>query len=130
MDDLERLVAESDIRQLLGLYPQHADDGEHDAFAGLFSDDGVIRIGDRVIAGQSEIRDWIASTAAAGPLRHLMMNSYVYVTSTAEAYGSIDMVLLGKPHGHWEIRATPRYSDRFVKTAAGWRFAERALQLR
>jgi SnoaL-like domain len=130
MDALERLVAESDIRQLLALYPQHADDGEHQAFADLFAEHGSIHIGEQPIEGRAAIREWIASTDAAGPMRHLMLNSYICVTSPDEAHGSLDMALLGQRDGRWIVRTAPRYADSFVRTVDGWRFAKREITFR
>ena len=129
IESIGRLIAESDIRKILALYPQYADDGMGDKVSELFSSDGKVTFGDTSIEGREAIAAWIESTQAA-PIRHLMVNTYVNVTSADTAEGSLDMLLLAKEGDSWVPRTSARYQDRFVRNADGWRFAERVLTIR
>jgi len=129
MDLLDRLAAESDLRQLIAIYPQHADDGDAEGFASLFAPDGVIVIGDERIAGRAAIGQWLLGTIKK-PTRHIMVNPYLVVDDAEHAHGSMDMELLRKGDDGWRLRSTIRYADSFVRTDEGWKFAQRELKLR
>lgn len=130
MNEIERLVAESDIRKLVALYPQAADDGAYETFSSLFIPDGAIQIGNERMSGRKEISKWLETTHAVGPLRHLMLNPSIELDSPNTAHGKMDMALLVKKDGKWVLTAPSRYNDTFKRTNEGWRFAERVLELR
>jgi anthranilate 1,2-dioxygenase small subunit len=61
-------------------------------------------------------------------MRHLFINPHIEIVSPIEARGSMDMLAMRPEGGTWAIAATLRYSDRYVRTDDGWRFAERLLK--
>lgn len=130
MDLLEELLAERDIRKVLALYPQYADDNACHDWANLFAEDGALVVGPQRIQGRETLRAWLAQVQSDLTLRHLMVNQHITVDSPTTARATMDMVLLGAEGGKWIVRSSPRYNDRLVKTADGWKFAERVLELR
>lgn len=130
MDILERLAAESDLRRIVGLYPQYADDADAEGFASLFTADGELLVGDEVVKGRAAIAEWLLGTLKGLPMRHMMLNSVIEVLSPTEARGSLDMALLLLRDKRWTIGPAPRYADTYAKTDEGWKFARRTLELR
>jgi hypothetical protein len=130
LEEIWRLFAEQEIRALIGLYPQLADDLDGTGFARLFTDEGVIDIGGQEIKGRAAIESWLRSTNEAGPMRHFMANPRIVLTSPTRAHGSMDMALLSFRDGQWVVTQTPRYNDSFERTAEGWKFARRILSFR
>lgn len=128
MEIIESLAAERHIRHLIARYAQWVDDPDAAALAALFADDGVLSLPAKQYAGPTEIEQWLLATLKAGKMRHLYMNPLIEVTSPVTASGSMDMLLLRASDAGWVLAATVRYTDRYVHTEQGWKFAERALQ--
>ncbi|VXD04352.1 conserved hypothetical protein [Pseudomonas sp. 9AZ] len=130
MDTLFKLNAESEIRNLIALYAQNADDGDAVAFASRFTAEGTLSVGGQAFVGRPAIQAWLPTTLQQGALRHFMMNIYLAVDTRDTARCSLDMLLLKKMDGEWKLRMTSRYEDRLVHTDAGWLFAQRNIQIR
>lgn len=130
MELIDELIAERACRQLVGLYPQLCDDADGIALGSLFTDDGELSIPGQVIQGPVAIGAWLLETLRVGPMRHLMMNPHIVVESTDRARGSLDMALLLKGEQGWQLIASARYSDVYVRTPLGWRFASRKVDVR
>ena len=129
MDDTTR--DENDIRKLVALYAQRADDYAIDAWAGLFIEDGALHMGSKTVQGQPGLREWLAQVqASVGRTRHMMVNAVISVETADTATGSVDMLMLTRVDDTWVNRGAPRYRDRYVRTPAGWRFAERTIETR
>ena len=129
MELLEIMAAEREIGKLLALYPQHADDGDAEAFGALFADDGELVAGGETITGPAAIAQWLRQTLTRGKMRHLMMNAHIDVISPDHATGSMDMMLQNydKAGNGWRVVLIPRYTDSYVKTPDGWKIARRKL---
>jgi 3-phenylpropionate/cinnamic acid dioxygenase small subunit len=130
LDDVQTLVAVNEIRNLLALYPQYADDKDVEQWSELFAEDGILRFGATRLRGRQELAGWLTECLQGPSMRHLMVNATIFVDSATTAHGTVDMVLLSTKDGAWTVSAAPRYADRFVKTTDGWRFAERAISMR
>ncbi len=130
MDSLESLLAERDIRNLIALYPQYADDGNTEALGQLFAESGSLTVMGERFVGPAAIGEWVRATLQNGTMRHLMMNAQIVVESSGTASGSMDMLLLAKSETGWQPAAAPRYTDHFVNTAQGWKFASREIDVR
>ncbi|MHA7273732.1 nuclear transport factor 2 family protein [Arthrobacter sp. TMT4-20] len=130
MDDIQRLIAESELRNIVARYPQLADDSAYQEWSELFTEDGVLEFEGKRTQGREAVTQWLASTHKGPALRHVNVNVFIVVDSASEAHGSADLVVLAAIEGAWTIVSTVRYSDRFIKTAEGWRFAERLLDVR
>jgi hypothetical protein len=130
MDLLQELLAEREIRKIVALYPQYADNADEVAWAALFVEDGELCIGDTVIKGREALAAWLLGTLKGPPMRHMMLNSFIDVMSEDSARGSLDMALLLRKDDRWELGPAPRYDDQYVRTADGWKFARRRLHIR
>lgn len=130
MDLLEELLAEREIRQLLAQYPQYADDNDCEAWVGLFADNGAIVLGTKRIEGHEALRKWLITVQSGSRMRHLMMNPNISIESPTTARVAMDMGLLRAEGARWALVSAPRYDDRLVKTASGWKFLERVIDQR
>ncbi|MET0378201.1 MAG: nuclear transport factor 2 family protein [Spongiibacteraceae bacterium] len=130
MDLLEELVAERDIRKTLALYAQYTDDLDAEGWVNMFTEDGVMVSGPKRMHGHAELRAWIAKVHSGPKLRHMMANAAITIDSPTTAHVEVDMGLLRAEGSRWALVSSPRYSDKLVKTAAGWKFLERILHHR
>jgi hypothetical protein len=128
MDELQQLVAQNEIRALVAQYAQFTDDTRLEEWTGLFVEDARMEAGGQPLEGRPALTEWITAVTSSMKLRHIMGAVTVTLDSATEAHGAADMVLLAAVEGSWIIAGAPRYVDRYVKTDAGWRFAERILE--
>ncbi|WP_137161049.1 nuclear transport factor 2 family protein [Blastococcus sp. CCUG 61487] len=128
MDELQQLVAENEIRNLVARYAHLIDDAQVQEWSELFAEDGRMHAFGMPLEGRAALSEWVTGVLAGPKLRHVMGGTHVVVDSATEAHGSADMVLLAANEGAWVVAAAPRYVDKYVKTAEGWRFAERILE--
>ena len=131
MTPLDRLLAEHEIAGLITRYAVFNDDGDFDAVATLFAENGqfIRPSGGDPVVGRAAI---LASYQGRPPRvsRHLIANIVVEVTSETEATARSTMVLYTAPVGALPAEAnTPAllggFRDTLVNTADGWRFASR-----
>ncbi len=115
-----------EIRQLYARYARALDLGDPEAWADTFTPDGMFRDA----AGRGELVAYAENSYGGrqGTGRH--WNSQLVVTPTAEgADGSAYLLLLdvgAQPPG---INIAGLYSDKLVKTPAGWRFKSRRVDI-
>lgn len=128
MDEIQQLVAENEIRNLIARYAQYADDARVQEWGELFVEDGRLQAGPLELEGRAALTDWLGSVLQGPELRHMMTGTSVVLDSESQAHGTSDMVLLAAVEGAWILAGAPRYVDRFVRTAEGWRFSERILE--
>jgi hypothetical protein len=129
MNTLDTLLAEREIGRILALCMHYADDGDADSFSALFTDGGVLLVGEERLEGPEAIAAWLPTTLVK-PLRHLMTNIVIDVEDEDAASGSLDVSLLQKSSADWHIVATLRYADRYVRVAGAWKIAQRTATLR
>lgn len=134
MTEDERRAIEADCTRLINLYANGNDAGDWDAVAALYTEDGQMRrpSGGDPVAGRSAI---LAGFKARPPRtqRHVVANTVVEVLGPGEANafsaiilyqgdvttdGTLPAMSANSPLVGW-------YRDRLVRTAEGWRFAER-----
>ncbi|WP_292683198.1 nuclear transport factor 2 family protein [Novosphingobium sp.] len=119
----ERRAIEADCARLIALYANLNDAGRWDELAALYTEDAAMArptAPDAPIVGRAAI---LAAFTARPPrrTRHLCSNVVIEVVGPDEARGESAMVL-------FQPDAAPlagSFHDRFVRTGAGWRFAER-----
>ena len=115
-----------EIEQLYARYARALDLGDPEAWADTFTADGVFRDA----TGRDELVAYAENSYGRrqGTGRH--WNSQLVVTPTAEgADGSAYLLLLdvgAQPPG---INVAGLYSDKLVKTPAGWRFKSRRVAI-
>lgn len=126
---IERLEAESQIRQLVARYCFYIDDREIDRIGALFTPDARLHSTDGVMnaAGVDAIIDqYHARFDALGPGQHFMHDIQIDFVTDTEATGRVS--------GHAELWrndsmmvAALRYTDRYRGGAEGWRIADREI---
>ena len=126
-----------EIQALYAAYAHSLDSGDAERWADTFTADGVLLM---VAAGVDEGarlriagRDGLAAFAAgayeanAGDMRN--WQSQAMITATSEgAEGRCYLMLYRTTDGQAAIQTSGVFTDRLVRTAAGWRFAERTLR--
>ncbi len=134
-DALAELLDERAIHRLMTDYTRFVDFGEAARIAGLFTEDGVWDGPGVRMEGHDEVHRFFAEreSVTRRTSRHVITNIAIELTgpdtATATSYlinyrhDSRDEVLLPVPVGH--PKYVGEYHDRFVRTPAGWRFAER-----
>lgn len=138
MDALERLTIERDCERLVTDYCHYVDHGEAARIADLFTDDGVWESPEVTMKGRQELlRGFGARQANPQRMsRHVCNNFRLNVIDTNLAEGVVYLTLYR--HDGEEGRRTSalegpvlvgEYRDRFVRTADGWRFAEREIEV-
>ncbi len=131
MTPLDRLFAEHQIADLVTRYAALNDDGDFEGMAALFTEDG--RFTRPSGGGQIVGRDAILASYQGRPpriARHLIANIIVELVSESEAACRSTIVLYTAEPGALPADANKPallggFRDRLVKTADGWRFAER-----
>lgn len=123
MTEEERRAAEHDCARLVALYANLNDEARWDEVAALYAEDGVMV---RPTAPDAPVHGRAAILAAfkgrpARTTRHVCSNVVITVESPDSATGVSAMLLFtGAP-----APLVGSFHDRFVRTAEGWRFAER-----
>lgn len=135
MPDLEariaRLEAESQIRQLIARYCFAIDDRDIDAIRALFTDDACVRSADGVMNAsgiEAIIAQYHGRFDVLGAGQHFMHDIRLDFDDTDPDTAR------GLVSGHAELWRTGqmmvtalRYDDRYRRTPAGWRIAERTI---
>lgn len=136
MDDLaqriERIEAESQIRQLVARYCFTIDDRDLEGLAALYTDSARMRSADGVMdaIGLDAIMDmWRGRFAALGPGQHVTHDLVIDEINLAAgtARGRVSSHAEVERNGISMIGAV-RYYDEYRRTTDGWKFAERLLR--
>ncbi len=141
MSDAARtLVARGDLVELIARYSHLLNGGEFDRLETLFTEDASFLTPGReavmpvAVVGAAAIRAAVEqrySTVGVGvQLRHVITATVIDELDQRKASARSLLVLVATPWGGaGELRGSGVYHDRFVREAAGWRFAERVLAL-
>ena len=123
MTEAERRAAEYDCARLIANYANLNDEARWDEVAALYAEDGVMirpTAPDAPVHGREAILAAFKSRPAR-TTRHVCSNVVITVEGPDKATGISAMLL-------FTGAATPlvgSFHDKFVRTADGWRFAER-----
>ncbi len=118
-----------EINHLTNKYNQAADSGNGEAFAGTFTEDGILEMpGSDPIAG----RDALTVSGNTFPqliegVRHWTNNQVVEIngdSATARCY-----LLLTSAGSPPNIMTSGSYSDKLIKTDQGWKVTKRSVSL-
>ena len=137
LDDVARLAAEQACISLINAYT-HCADGlrERAGIVELFTEDGIWESDEARLVGRDEMRRFFGDSASAEAegrkSRHVSSNIAVEVTGPDEATGLSYFTLyrhVGQKPRVPDLEGQPvilgQYTDRFVRTPAGWRIAHR-----
>jgi hypothetical protein len=124
---LRALADERSCERLIVAYAQLVDVGRIDLVVGLFACDGVWESDAGAWEGHDQIRRAMSALMSAGEQRRHVTSNINVRASGDEGDGlSYVAVYLG---GGTEPSALGHFRDRFVRTAEGWRFAHRRLEI-
>jgi len=122
---------EHECTRLVLSYAHFADTFQDEAFAALFTEDGLLHRGDGPLVGRAAIRAAMGQRRRDAVVRHVMTNILVEVVDDRNATGIATLTL----YRHFGSSALPapmmapemiaHYHDRYALTAEGWRIAER-----
>ena len=122
MDDLQRLVAESEIRQLASRYAVAIDARDLDSLVALYVED--VRVG-RDLHGHDALRaDFDAQLRGIGISILLVGNHVIDFDGDDRATGIVYCRGEIQDGERW-IQQAIRYDDTYARTARGWRFVRR-----
>jgi hypothetical protein len=118
----------ADMTEIQMLYSRYAfayDIGNKEMYGGVFTDDGLFKIGtDRTLRGPKEIATLISSELRERPkIFHLTTN--ILIDAAPEGAKGTCYVALIDLQKNPAITGGGVYEDIIVKTEAGWRFQQR-----
>jgi hypothetical protein len=132
----ERLVGETDHVQLAQLVTEIAwriDHDKADTVHELFVDEGEMSLGQTILRGRDEIREWGRKRAdATDCTRHVSTNMRFIADGDDRAEGTTvitQYIDQGAGPGTTVPGAVGEDHDRFVRTDQGWRFVSRSFEL-
>jgi uncharacterized protein (TIGR02246 family) len=135
MDAIERMAIERECERLVTRYCHVIDHGEASRVADLFTEDGIWRAPGVVHQGIDKIRSAFTAREETRERmsRHVCNNGLIEVVDEDHATGVVYLTLY-RHDGDEQRRVSPlegaemvgEYRDRFVRTAQGWRIAERS----
>ncbi len=136
MTELERTLAELACARLPVDYAHCVDSRDNEAFVALWSEDGVWHNTRGPQRGRATIRLYVENQAKTAVGRHVCSNVRVTLTDEVHATGTSYFTFYNAvdPGDARPVTITApmfvgQYFDEYVKTAEGWKFASRRMEL-
>ena len=118
------------IRDLARRYAHYVWQNDLDALASLFAEDGEMDLGTRPpIRGRQALLEGFRQMLTAGSVFLPFVQQHIVDLAGDVASGTCYIDLRGEVEGKSMIGAG-WYTDRYVRTAEGWRFQSRRIELR
>ncbi|GAB5498326.1 MAG: hypothetical protein PsegKO_06370 [Pseudohongiellaceae bacterium] len=111
-------------------YAQYRDQFDAESFANLFTEDGILIIGESRWEGRDAIRARIEALDSSTTIRHHMSSIRITQQDAHHATGVSYAVIYSSPAGSNAISGPALigdYIDRYVLTEDGWRISHREL---
>lgn len=128
------LLDRTQIRELTARYNRSFDDGDPEAFAATFTEDGTMEVAGGPCTSGREALAEMCRRVPYGVV-HVTVDATVDVDGD-RAVQDVTLLVLARPRGgadtevrHPRLQASGRYHDELVRTADGWRFARRTAVL-
>lgn len=121
----------TDCAELVIDYAHYRDNFNANAFAELFTEDGVLVIGENRWEGRDAIRARIEALDNGTTIRHHMSSIRISPIDADHATGVSYVVIYSAPAGGNEITGPSLigdYIDSYVRTEDGWKIAHRELK--
>jgi uncharacterized protein (TIGR02246 family) len=120
----------TEITELLARYAVALDRRQFEAVGELFTEDGQATYsGNRLDPGRAAIVAYLQPLAEVPMTQHMIGIPTITLdgaTATATSYAIVTFVRHPEPgEGHHAVHRGLSYDDRLVRTADGWKFAER-----
>ena len=131
MTDLQAIADRVEIEALRGEFTDAATMRDYDRFAALFTSDGVWRIPTVAeFSGRAEIRAGIERLQASWEFFVQTIHPGTVQVDGDTAVGRSYVAELGRFRDGGSHQNLAVYHDRYQRTKDGWRFAERAYEIR
>jgi hypothetical protein len=138
MDSERRRIIEHECKNLSVAYARYIDFKEYEQFVELFALDGELKLAGGPIIGHENLKKAMARRSDTLRSRHVLTNIYINVMDEDHAEGISYLTLYRHEGGDHESddegpreitgpAAIGHYSDKFIRTDEGWRFASRVL---
>ncbi len=111
-------------------YAHHRDNFNAESFANLFTEDGILIIGENRWEGRAAIQARIEALDNRATIRHHMSSIRISPIDADHATGISYVVIYRAPQGSPEITGPLMigdYVDRYVRTEDGWKIVHREL---
>ncbi len=135
MDDIERLRIEQACQRLSVAFANHVDANRADQLIALFADGGTFERAGTVLAAPDQLRDFLDKRPADRTTRHVCTNILIDVADDGTATGVTYFTLFDHEGPAQEPplpmnlpAAIGEYHDRYIRTADGWRIAQRVVR--
>jgi uncharacterized protein (TIGR02246 family) len=131
MTDFQAIADRVEIEALRGEFTDAAMTRDYDRFAALFTSDGVWRIpGAAEFFSRAEIRAGIERLQGSWEFFVQTIHPGAVQVDGDTAVGRSYVAELGRFHDGGSHQNLAVYHDRYQRTRDGWRFAERAYEIR
>jgi uncharacterized protein (TIGR02246 family) len=128
------LVDRAQIRELTARYNRSFDEGDPEAFAATFTDDGVMEVaGGPTTTGRAALAEMCRHTPYG--IVHVTTDATVEVDGD-RAVQDVTLLVVNRPPADAprdkrvsRVQRSGRYHDELVRTPDGWRFARRVATL-
>ena len=123
------------VFDLIARYAECVDEGDVEAYAGLFAPDGVVEHGSGRCEGRDEVRDWVAGLLAMnriGPgsrLRHVLGTPIIRGNSEVCTARTYMMIPRQEEDGSVTLPLVGTYLDSCAKIDGRWLFTRRIIQM-
>jgi len=125
---LSELADRLAIRELTARYNRAFDDVDPDAYARVFTEDGVLEVDGEPIAGREALIETVRATGYG--IVHITSDAIVAIDGDA-AVQECTLLTARRAQDRSEnaFLATGRYRDELVRTPDGWRFKRRSVTM-
>jgi hypothetical protein len=137
LSPLEELQIRSEIKQLVDNYAVYRDNWDSKGYASLFTENGKLTLYGTTVEGRTAIQKRVDDADHKGRYIHVMTTSQITIVDNNNATGiqyasvySITPTVAFKEEETVPLkgpRMIGRYFDKYVRTAEGWKIAERRL---
>ena len=123
-EKIAALEAKDEIRELTARYCHAVTDGDSETIVSLFCPDGAFRMRKKVVAGETELREFYGGGVGAQTHKPFIQNNVVELSSDTEATGRCSVEIRIVEDGQ-AFTCAGHYLDTYRKEGGKWRFADR-----
>lgn len=132
LSNAETMAIKIEIKMLADSYGVYRDNLDAVGYAGLFAQDGKLVVHGNAVEGRAAIQARVEGAKKGSTSMHLMSTSHITVIDADTATGVHYAAVYGGEtveSGAISVSgpgSVGKYTDKYTRTADGWRFAERS----